>query len=83
MSGEDTLKLYHPTNGGPPRPQLDILVHAVLNPYAISRKREAARAARHRPEHVGAEPGRAQEHDMGTAPAALDGERGSSDGIPF
>ncbi len=42
LSGEATLKLYQPKDGSEPRPSLDLLAHAVLTPYHVKRRREAA-----------------------------------------
>lgn len=40
LSGELTPKVYQPKEG-PPRPSLDLLAHAVLTAYHVSRKRQA------------------------------------------
>ena len=41
LSGEATLKLYQPKDGGEPRPSLDLLAHQILTPYHVKRRREA------------------------------------------
>jgi hypothetical protein len=43
LAGELTPKVYVPKDGGEPRPSLDLLAHAVLTPYAVERRRRAAR----------------------------------------
>jgi hypothetical protein len=43
LAGELTPKVYIPKDGGPPRPSLDMLVHAVLTPYHVQRRRQAVR----------------------------------------
>ena len=40
LTGELTPKVYTP-NSGEPRPSLDLLAHAVLTEYHVSRKRQA------------------------------------------
>ena len=40
LAGELTPKVYTPQNGEP-RPSLDLLAHAVLTEYHVSRKRKA------------------------------------------
>jgi single-stranded DNA-binding protein len=43
LAGEATPKVYTPA-GGEPRASLDLLAHAVVSPYSVQRKRQAARA---------------------------------------
>jgi single-stranded DNA-binding protein len=45
LAGELTPKVYTP-QGGEPRPSLDLLAHAVLTEYQVSRKRKAVQGAR-------------------------------------
>jgi single-stranded DNA-binding protein len=42
LSGELTIKVWVDSNGKP-RPGLDLIAHAVLSPYHVSRKRQAVR----------------------------------------
>jgi hypothetical protein len=44
LSGELTPKVYVPQSGEP-RPSLDLLAHAVISPFSVTRKRRAALAA--------------------------------------
>jgi hypothetical protein len=44
LSGELTPKVYVPQSGDP-RPSLDLLAHAVVSPFSVTRKRRAALAA--------------------------------------
>ena len=41
LAGELTPKLYQPKGGGEPRASLDLVAHAVLSEYHVSRKRAA------------------------------------------
>jgi hypothetical protein len=43
LAGEATPKVYAPASGEP-RASLDLLAHAVVSPYSVQRKRQAARA---------------------------------------
>jgi len=70
VSGEATLKLYQPRDGGEPRPSLDLLAHAVLSPYHVKRRRDAMAEAK-------AQERAAPEPTEAAAPAELD------DPIPF
>ncbi len=42
LSGSLTPKVYQPKDGSPARPALDMVASAVLTPYHIKRKRQAA-----------------------------------------
>jgi hypothetical protein len=73
LSGEATIKLYQPKDGGEPRPSLDLLAHAVLSPYHVKRRREAIAG-----EHDERQP------EQSTEPAAAPAhEEQSDDSIPF
>ena len=39
LSGELTPKVYMPKDGGEARPALDLVAHALLTPYHVTRKR--------------------------------------------
>lgn len=41
LAGELTPKVYQPKDGGEPRASLDLVAHAVLTEYHVSRKRAA------------------------------------------
>jgi hypothetical protein len=56
LAGELTPKVYVPKDGGEPRPSLDLLAHAVLTPYAVERRRRAARGERQDEGHQGPPP---------------------------
>jgi single-stranded DNA-binding protein len=45
VAGELSIGVWTPESGEP-RPSLRVLVHQVLTPYAVQRRREAARGAR-------------------------------------
>lgn len=47
IAGEATPKVYVPGNGGEPRASLDLLAHAVVSPYSVRAKRQAAQAEKH------------------------------------
>lgn len=49
LAGELTPKVWQPRNGGEARPTLDMIAHAVLSAYHITRKRKASEAPRHPP----------------------------------
>lgn len=51
ITGEATPKVYVPPAGGEPRASLDLLAHAVVSPYAVQRKRQAAQGSRDGGEH--------------------------------
>jgi hypothetical protein len=44
LSGELTPKVYVPQSGDP-RPSLDLLAHAVISPFTVTRRRRAMSAA--------------------------------------
>ena len=44
LSGELTPKVFVP-EGGEPRPSVDLLAHAVISPFNVTRKRKAVAAA--------------------------------------
>ena len=48
LSGEATPKVYVPKDGEP-RPSLDLLAHAVISPFNVTRKRKAAAVAEQEP----------------------------------
>jgi single-stranded DNA-binding protein len=52
LAGEATPKVYAPA-GGEPRASLDLLAHAVVSPYSVQRKRQAARGTGESGEHQG------------------------------
>ena len=41
LAGELTPKIYHPRDGGEPRPSLDLVAHKVLTEYHVQRNRKA------------------------------------------
>lgn len=43
LAGELTPKVWQPRNGGEARPALDLVAHAALSAYAITRKRKAGK----------------------------------------
>ena len=44
LSGALTPKVWTPRNGGEPRPALDLVAHACLSAYHVTRKRKASPA---------------------------------------
>ena len=42
LSGALTPKVWQPRNGGEPRPALDLVAHACLSAYHVTRKRKAS-----------------------------------------
>jgi single-stranded DNA-binding protein len=45
LSGELAVKTYQPKDGSEPRPSLDLVAHAVLTEYHVTRKRRAVQDA--------------------------------------
>jgi single-stranded DNA-binding protein len=74
LAGELTPKVYTAKNGEP-RPALDLLAHAVLSEYSVSRKREAAKAAK--------SAGPQAESEAPAEPQPAPGEHEFDDALPF
>ncbi|MGC8519262.1 MAG: single-stranded DNA-binding protein [Steroidobacteraceae bacterium] len=74
LAGELQPKIYHPRDGGEPRPSLDLVAHKVLTEYHITRKRNAVNGERDEP---------APSRSTADAPAPADADPEFNDSIPF